>query len=155
MIWQQFFHVLKGPPYIVDIKTDKLTILNGETTSFTYDGRVSDGAKYNPRELFLHFDGTNLTGAMGNFYHMSDHGHYEGWSTCLKWNLNVASGIILLLKLETCEIKFCIVYFFLTLVKIIIFEASIFFKAARIKVKIKPPIQVKLFFKSLGEFHKT
>lgn len=58
---------------------------------------VSDGTKYNPRELFLHFDGTNVIGAMANFYHMwaYNQGHQEGWSTCLKWNLNVASGISL------------------------------------------------------------
>ncbi len=91
------FYVSQGPPYITDVKTDKTILTKGETTSFSYIGRVSDGTKYNPRELFLHFDGTNVIGAMANFYYMwaYNQGYQEGWNTCLKWNLNVASGISL------------------------------------------------------------
>lgn len=58
----------------------------------TYNGRISDAAQFNPRELTIHFDGQRLTGAIGKYSYTWGHGTTEGWAGCSTWDLAVAAG---------------------------------------------------------------
>jgi hypothetical protein len=70
--------------------------MKGENVTLSYIGEFNEGEKFNPRELFLHFDGTKVIGAMAHFWSKYLHGYSEGWGPCINWNLDVASGIYLL-----------------------------------------------------------
>jgi len=96
MLEMFFFCVSTDHPYIKDIKTDKIVIMKGENVTLSYIGEMNGGEKFNPRDLFLHFDGTKVIGSMAHFWSKHLNGHSEGWGACINWNLDVASGIYLL-----------------------------------------------------------
>ena len=77
--------------------TDVITVNQGDVATLVYDGLISEGDEFEPRELFVHFDGDRVVAAMANYFSSLISTPFgsikdKGWRNCSQWVFDPTSG---------------------------------------------------------------
>ena len=94
-------HKYNRQPYEItneeDIKTEVITVNKGDVATLVYDGTIKEGDEFDPRELYVHFDGVRVVAAMANYFASLISTPFgtirdKGWRNCSQWVFEPTSG---------------------------------------------------------------